>query len=147
MKLIFLLQVWQMVQRKLELIEVIATKEPIRKLDTYGKTIFAITQGHRMKVMLRSNDDNTGLVLWEFWWSNITWVVSISRLLIHPEPWKISTEAKALSPWVLFKERFILVAWTQVYRFGLKHLLCRKSNINNWDYVHYIYWSINPCRS
>lgn len=63
LKLIFLLQVWQMVQRKLELIEVIATKEPIRKLDTYGKTIFASTQGHRMKVMLRSNDDNTGLVL------------------------------------------------------------------------------------
>lgn len=50
LKSIFILQVWQMVQRKLELIEVIATKEPIQKLDTYGKTIFAITQRHQMKV-------------------------------------------------------------------------------------------------
>ncbi|KAJ0091794.1 hypothetical protein Patl1_25043 [Pistacia atlantica] len=45
------IRVWQMVQRKLELIEVIATKEPIQKLDTYGKAIFAITQGHRLKVI------------------------------------------------------------------------------------------------
>lgn len=52
-----------MVHKKLELIEVIATTEPIRKLDTYGKMIFAITQRHRMKVMLRSNDNNTRVVL------------------------------------------------------------------------------------
>lgn len=51
LKLIFLLQVWQMVRRKLELTEVIATKESIQKVDTYGKMIFAITQGHRMKVI------------------------------------------------------------------------------------------------
>ncbi|KAJ4722163.1 RING-type E3 ubiquitin transferase [Melia azedarach] len=45
------IRVWQMVRRKLELTEVIATKESIQKVDTYGKMIFAITQGHRMKVI------------------------------------------------------------------------------------------------
>ncbi|GKV31484.1 hypothetical protein SLEP1_g40169 [Rubroshorea leprosula] len=43
------IRVWQMVQRKLDCIEVIGTKEPIRKLDTYGKMIFMITQSHRLK--------------------------------------------------------------------------------------------------
>ncbi|XWS39021.1 hypothetical protein CRYUN_Cryun18bG0014400 [Craigia yunnanensis] len=44
------IRVWQMVQKKLECIEVIATKEPIQKLETYGQMIFMITQGHRIKV-------------------------------------------------------------------------------------------------
>ncbi|KAK2645809.1 hypothetical protein Ddye_021004 [Dipteronia dyeriana] len=44
------IRVWQMVHKKLELIEVIATKEPVRKLDTCGQMIFVITQGHRLKV-------------------------------------------------------------------------------------------------
>ena len=46
----FLFQVWQMVQKKLECIEVIVTKEPIQKLETYGQMIFMITQGQRIKV-------------------------------------------------------------------------------------------------
>ncbi|XP_021904912.1 putative E3 ubiquitin-protein ligase LIN-1 isoform X2 [Carica papaya] len=45
------IRVWQMIKGKLECIEVIAMKEPIRKLDTYGKIIFAITQGHKMKLI------------------------------------------------------------------------------------------------
>ncbi|KAK1592606.1 hypothetical protein Q3G72_027625 [Acer saccharum] len=44
------IRVWQMVHKKLELTEVIATKEPVRKLDTFGQMIFVITQGHRLKV-------------------------------------------------------------------------------------------------
>ncbi|XP_022760584.1 putative E3 ubiquitin-protein ligase LIN-1 isoform X2 [Durio zibethinus] len=44
------IKVWQMVQKKLQCIEVIATKEPIQKLETYGQMIFVITQGHRIKV-------------------------------------------------------------------------------------------------
>ncbi|TXG71714.1 hypothetical protein EZV62_000293 [Acer yangbiense] len=44
------IRVWQMVHKKLELIEVIAAKEPVRKLDTCGQMIFVITQGHRLKV-------------------------------------------------------------------------------------------------
>ncbi|KAL5785199.1 hypothetical protein ACOSQ2_007591 [Xanthoceras sorbifolium] len=44
------IRVWQMVHRKLELIEVIATKEPVRKVDTCGQMIFVNTQGHRLKV-------------------------------------------------------------------------------------------------
>uniref|UniRef100_A0A5B7B9C4 Putative E3 ubiquitin-protein ligase LIN-1 isoform X2 n=1 Tax=Davidia involucrata TaxID=16924 RepID=A0A5B7B9C4_DAVIN len=44
------MRIWQMVQRKLECIEVIATKEPIQSLDTYGQLIFAITQSHELKV-------------------------------------------------------------------------------------------------
>ena len=43
-------QVWQMVQKKLDCIEVVATKEPIQKLETYGQMIFMITQGQRIKV-------------------------------------------------------------------------------------------------
>ncbi|CAK7323112.1 unnamed protein product [Dovyalis caffra] len=44
------IKVWQMVQRKMECIEVIAMEEPIRQLETYGPLIFVITQGYRMKV-------------------------------------------------------------------------------------------------
>ncbi|KAI9194693.1 hypothetical protein LWI28_008253 [Acer negundo] len=44
------IRVWQIVHKKLELIEVIATKEPVRKLDTCGQMIFVITQGHGLKV-------------------------------------------------------------------------------------------------
>ncbi|XVF38737.1 hypothetical protein REPUB_Repub20aG0127400 [Reevesia pubescens] len=44
------IRVWQMVQNKLECIEVIATKESIQKLETYGEMILVITQGHRIKV-------------------------------------------------------------------------------------------------
>ncbi|XVE82157.1 hypothetical protein DITRI_Ditri15bG0124200 [Diplodiscus trichospermus] len=44
------IRVWQMVQKKLECIEVIATKEPIQKLETSGQMIYMITQGHRVKV-------------------------------------------------------------------------------------------------
>ncbi|KAA3456214.1 WD40 domain-containing protein [Gossypium australe] len=45
------IRVWQMVHNKLECIEVIATKEPIQKLDTYGQMIFMITHAHRLKVI------------------------------------------------------------------------------------------------
>ncbi|XVF62574.1 hypothetical protein PTKIN_Ptkin09bG0019300 [Pterospermum kingtungense] len=45
------IRVWQMVQKKLECIEVIATKEPIQKLDTHGQMIFMLTLGHRIKVI------------------------------------------------------------------------------------------------
>ncbi|OMO53646.1 hypothetical protein CCACVL1_28482 [Corchorus capsularis] len=45
------IRVWQMVQKKLECIEVIAAKDPIKKLETYGQMIFMITQGHRIKVL------------------------------------------------------------------------------------------------
>ncbi|XP_017975654.1 PREDICTED: putative E3 ubiquitin-protein ligase LIN-1 isoform X1 [Theobroma cacao] len=51
--------VWQMVQNKLECIEVIATKEPIQKLETYGQMIFVITQGHRFKVFDSSRTVNS----------------------------------------------------------------------------------------
>ncbi|KAA8527444.1 hypothetical protein F0562_034841 [Nyssa sinensis] len=44
------IRIWQIVQRKLECIEVIAMKEPIQSLDTYGQLIFAITQSHEIKV-------------------------------------------------------------------------------------------------
>lgn len=44
------IRVWQMVQKKLECIEVIATKEAVQKLETYGQMIFMLTQGHRIKV-------------------------------------------------------------------------------------------------
>ncbi|XP_015573372.2 putative E3 ubiquitin-protein ligase LIN-1 [Ricinus communis] len=45
------IRVWQMVNRKLECVEVIAMKEPIQKIETYGQTMFIITQGHGMKVL------------------------------------------------------------------------------------------------
>ncbi|XP_058000933.1 putative E3 ubiquitin-protein ligase LIN-1 isoform X2 [Hevea brasiliensis] len=44
------IRVWQMVHRKLECIEVIAMKESIQKIETYGQMIFIITQSHGMKV-------------------------------------------------------------------------------------------------
>lgn len=43
-------QVWQMVRNKLECTEVIATKEPVQKLDTHGQMIFMITHAHHLKV-------------------------------------------------------------------------------------------------
>ncbi|KAM7258732.1 hypothetical protein ACFE04_014473 [Oxalis oulophora] len=45
------IRVWQMLQRKLECIELIPTKAPIQKLDTYGQMIAVITQSHRLKVI------------------------------------------------------------------------------------------------
>ncbi|XVF28298.1 hypothetical protein REPUB_Repub15cG0018100 [Reevesia pubescens] len=53
------IRVWQMVQKKLKCIEVIATKEPIQKLETYGQMIFVITQGHRLKVFDSSRAINS----------------------------------------------------------------------------------------
>ncbi|KAL2459268.1 Transducin/WD40 repeat-like superfamily protein [Forsythia ovata] len=44
------IKIWQMVQRKLECIEVIPTKESIRSIDSWGELIFATTQSHKMKV-------------------------------------------------------------------------------------------------
>lgn len=43
-----------MVQRKLECKEVIVFKEPIHHLHAHGQTIFVITQGQGMKVMLKN---------------------------------------------------------------------------------------------
>ncbi|PSS18224.1 E3 ubiquitin-protein like [Actinidia chinensis var. chinensis] len=45
------IRVWQMVQSKLECIEIIGMKEPIHGLDTFGQLIFAVTQSHEMKVI------------------------------------------------------------------------------------------------
>ncbi|XP_024194491.1 putative E3 ubiquitin-protein ligase LIN-1 isoform X1 [Rosa chinensis] len=45
------IRVWQVVRKKLECIEVIETKEPIRHLNTCGDMIFAITRGHGIKVI------------------------------------------------------------------------------------------------
>ncbi|KAJ8766769.1 hypothetical protein K2173_007836 [Erythroxylum novogranatense] len=45
------IRVWEMVYRKLECVEVVSMKEAVRKLQTYGQIIFAITQGHSMKVV------------------------------------------------------------------------------------------------
>ncbi|KAB2067802.1 hypothetical protein ES319_A09G253000v1 [Gossypium barbadense] len=45
------IRVWQMVHNKLECIEVIATKEPVQKLDTHGQMIFMITNAHHLKVI------------------------------------------------------------------------------------------------
>lgn len=44
------IRIWRMVDRKLECIEVIATKEPIQSLDTSGNMIFAVAQNNKMKV-------------------------------------------------------------------------------------------------
>ncbi|KAK2970821.1 hypothetical protein RJ640_014809, partial [Escallonia rubra] len=44
------IRIWQMVGRKLECLEVIATKESIQAIDTSGELIFAITHSHKMKV-------------------------------------------------------------------------------------------------
>lgn len=52
LKLLYLslLQIWQMVRRKLECIEVIGMKESIQSLDTSGQLIFTVTQSHELKV-------------------------------------------------------------------------------------------------
>ncbi|XP_027115995.1 putative E3 ubiquitin-protein ligase LIN-1 isoform X1 [Coffea arabica] len=44
------IKIWQMVQRNLECIEIIATKESIQSIDTFGQLIFTISRGHKMKV-------------------------------------------------------------------------------------------------
>lgn len=44
------LQVWQMVQRKLECLGTIDMKRPVQKLESYGEMIFAITQSRGLKV-------------------------------------------------------------------------------------------------
>ncbi|KAI8004081.1 putative E3 ubiquitin-protein ligase LIN-1 [Camellia lanceoleosa] len=44
------IRIWQMIQRKLECMEVIGVKVPIQSLDTHGQQIFAVTQSHEMKV-------------------------------------------------------------------------------------------------
>nr|XP_011462732.1 PREDICTED: putative E3 ubiquitin-protein ligase LIN-1 isoform X3 [Fragaria vesca subsp. vesca] len=44
------IRVWQVVHKKMECIEVIETKQPIRHLNTCGDMIFAITRGQGIKV-------------------------------------------------------------------------------------------------
>ncbi|KAK1293369.1 putative E3 ubiquitin-protein ligase LIN-1 [Acorus calamus] len=43
------IRVWQMVQRKLECVEVIEMKEPINRIDSFGQLIFIITHGRGLK--------------------------------------------------------------------------------------------------
>ncbi|KAF8017521.1 hypothetical protein BT93_H2640 [Corymbia citriodora subsp. variegata] len=45
------IRVWKLVQRKLECLEVISLKYPIRRMDTLGEVIFAIIPGHGIKVI------------------------------------------------------------------------------------------------
>ncbi|PIN02643.1 hypothetical protein CDL12_24836 [Handroanthus impetiginosus] len=45
------IKMWQMLQRNLECIEVIPTKESIRSVDSCGELIFATTQNHKLKVI------------------------------------------------------------------------------------------------
>ncbi|XP_030460055.1 putative E3 ubiquitin-protein ligase LIN-1 isoform X2 [Syzygium oleosum] len=45
------IRVWKLVQGKLECSEVIALKDPIRRMDTLGDAIFAIIPGHGIKVI------------------------------------------------------------------------------------------------
>ncbi|CAA3003071.1 E3 ubiquitin- ligase LIN [Olea europaea subsp. europaea] len=52
------IKIWQMVQRKLECIDVIPTKESIRSIDSWGELIFATTQSHKMKVFDASRKVN-----------------------------------------------------------------------------------------
>ena len=42
---------WQMVEQKLECIQVIAAKSSVQSLDTSGNMIFVVTQGNNMKVI------------------------------------------------------------------------------------------------
>ncbi|XP_051127099.1 putative E3 ubiquitin-protein ligase LIN-1 isoform X3 [Andrographis paniculata] len=42
------IKMWQMLQRNVECIEVIPMKESVRRLDSWGELIFAITQSHRL---------------------------------------------------------------------------------------------------
>ncbi|KAF9606163.1 hypothetical protein IFM89_023256 [Coptis chinensis] len=44
------IRVWQMVQRRLACVEVIETKEPIHKIESYKESIFALTQSRGVKV-------------------------------------------------------------------------------------------------
>lgn len=39
-----------MLERKLECMETILTKDPIQNISAYGEQIFAVTQSHKMKV-------------------------------------------------------------------------------------------------
>uniref|UniRef100_A0A1D1YLZ1 Putative E3 ubiquitin-protein ligase LIN-1 n=1 Tax=Anthurium amnicola TaxID=1678845 RepID=A0A1D1YLZ1_9ARAE len=43
-------RVWQMVQRKLECVEIIDIKEPVQKLGSSGDKVFVVTQGRGLKV-------------------------------------------------------------------------------------------------
>ncbi|KAK1317170.1 putative E3 ubiquitin-protein ligase LIN-1 [Acorus calamus] len=43
------IRVWQLVQRKLECVEVIEMKEPINRIDSFGQLIFIITHGRGLK--------------------------------------------------------------------------------------------------
>ncbi|KAI4364445.1 hypothetical protein MLD38_020536 [Melastoma candidum] len=45
------IRVWRMVRRKLECLEVISTKDPIRNVDSCGQLIFVITQAPGIKVI------------------------------------------------------------------------------------------------
>ncbi|KAL0699363.1 hypothetical protein Bca4012_055485 [Brassica carinata] len=45
------IRIWQIVKGKLECVEVIKTKESIRKLEALGNMIFVITKGHKMKML------------------------------------------------------------------------------------------------
>lgn len=45
------IKMWQMVQRNLECIEVIPTKESVRSIDSSGELIFARTQSHKLKMI------------------------------------------------------------------------------------------------
>ncbi|XP_047337196.1 putative E3 ubiquitin-protein ligase LIN [Impatiens glandulifera] len=51
------IRMWQMVQSKLECIEVIGTKEPIQSLDSYRKQILGISLSHEMKVFDTSSTE------------------------------------------------------------------------------------------
>ncbi|MQM11030.1 hypothetical protein Taro_043930 [Colocasia esculenta] len=49
------IRVWQMVQRKLECVEIIDIKESVKKLESYGDKIFVITQGRGLKEWRQGN--------------------------------------------------------------------------------------------
>ncbi|XP_060197763.1 putative E3 ubiquitin-protein ligase LIN-1 [Lycium barbarum] len=44
------IKMWQMLERKLECIETILTKDPIQNINAHGELIFAVSQSHKMKV-------------------------------------------------------------------------------------------------
>ncbi|PIA61365.1 hypothetical protein AQUCO_00300721v1 [Aquilegia coerulea] len=48
------IRVWQMVQRRLECVEVIGAKEPVHKLESYKNFIFVITKSRGVKVFDKS---------------------------------------------------------------------------------------------
>ncbi|KAL3626532.1 hypothetical protein CASFOL_030081 [Castilleja foliolosa] len=45
------IKIWQMIQKKLECIEVIPTRESIRSVDSWGELIFVTTQNHKLKII------------------------------------------------------------------------------------------------